>query len=67
MAKQPVILEGQGDDARLFADEVGARDVADDGEGLGAYGDVVVVLTGGALGASVVRPTEVRAAQVIDG
>ena len=67
MAKQSVILEGQGDDARLFADEVGARDVADDGEGLGAYGDVVVVLTGGALGASVVRPAEVRAAQVVDG
>ena len=67
MGEELVVLEGQGQDARLFADEVGARDVADDSEGLGPDGDVVLVLTGGALGGSVVPPAIFRATQVIDG
>ena len=67
MGRAPVILEDQGEDARLFADEVSARDVADDREGVGPDSGVVVLVAGGALGASVLRPAVVRAPQVISG
>jgi hypothetical protein len=57
--------EGPGQDARVVADEVSRRDVADDGECIGPEGDLVVVMVGGVLGPPMVRPAKIRAAQGI--